>query len=62
MAQLLDDEEPQPSAEDDLAHEKKPASPTEKMFDDTEDGDGGLDIEDDGDAQEGVDPPEIDEL
>ena len=63
MAQLLDDEEPQPSAEEDLALEKKPASPAEEMFDDTGDGDGGgLDIEDEGDTQEGVDPPEIDEL
>ena len=60
MAQLLDDEEPAPSPDDEIA--KKSKSPTEEMFDDTEADDGGLDIDDDAGPGEGVDPPEIDEL
>ena len=61
MAQLLDDEEPAPSPDDELVEKKAPG---EEMFDDTEGDDGGLDIDidDDPTPDEGVDPPEIDEL
>ena len=59
MAQLLDDEEPQPSPDDEMEEKKAPG---EEMFDDTEADDGGLDIDDDAGPDEGADPPEIDEL
>ena len=60
MAQLLDDEEPAPSPDEELVKKKAPG---EEMFDDTEGDDGGLDIDDDDPTpDEGVDPPEIDEF
>ncbi len=58
MAQLLDDEEPVPSREEDDV--KKVTTPAEEMFDDTEADEGGLDIDDDSAPDEGVDPPDID--
>ena len=60
MAQLLDDEEPTPSPEDDIELTDKKA-PGGEMFDDSESDDAGLDVEDD-DAAAGIAPPEIDEL
>jgi hypothetical protein len=60
MAQLLDDEEPAPAPGDEMAMDKKPSSPTEEMFDDTEGEAVGLDIDEEADPDGTAEPPEID--
>jgi len=60
MAQLLDDEEPAPAPGDEMAMDKKPASPTEEMFDATDGEAAGLDIDEEAETDGTAEPPEID--
>ncbi len=60
MAQLLDDEEPAPTPDDEMAMDKKPDSPTEEMFDETAGEAVGLDIDEEADPDGTAEPPEID--
>ena len=62
MAQLLDDEEPAPAPGDEMAMDKKPASPTEEMFDTTDGEAAGMDIDVEADTDGTAEPPEIDVL
>jgi len=60
MAQLLDDEEPAARREE--GEEGAAAATGEKMFDEAETDDAGLDIDDADNADGAQEPPEIDAL